>query len=85
MGECGAWACGGSGDERRRCGRERAPAWLELLRACTAQACAPPFTLPPSPPGVETVFDLMEMEDDARRELLQVGGSSLGSWRCGGK
>lgn len=26
--------------------------------------------------GVDTVFDLMEMEDDARRELLQVGGSS---------
>lgn len=23
--------------------------------------------------GVETVFDLLEMEDDARRELLQVG------------
>jgi hypothetical protein len=27
---------------------------------------------PPGCTGVETVFDLMEMEDDARRELLQV-------------
>ena len=43
----------------------------ELAEACAAN-------------GVETVFDLMEMEDDARRELLQVhaaAGPGLGHWR----
>ena len=30
-----------------------------------------------SPPGVETVFDLLEMEDEARRELLQMSEPQL--------
>ena len=40
----------------------------ELAEACTAK-------------GVETVFDLMEMEDDARRELLQVPARAAGCRR----
>ena len=45
----------------------------ELAEACTAK-------------GVETVFDLMEMEDDARRELLQVPARAAGcmGWHDGG-
>lgn len=55
-----------------------------VAAAAAPERCCPPFRLtvlpPPTPPaGVETVFDLLEMEDDARRELLQVRAGRLGS------
>lgn len=65
-----------------------AAAGLGWLRACAAAGCEllplPLLRLPLTPPflrrccaGVETVFDLMEMEDDARRELLQMSEPQL--------
>ena len=69
-GACGCrrgWERGWQRAGRRRC--------KLLLAHVAAPHCRRPPTnsFPPLSPGVETAFDLMEMEDDARRELLQVG------------